>query len=255
MLAIERRNLILTALQEDKRVLVSELSQRYDVSEETIRRDLEKLEKEGFVKKTYGGAVINEDNNVELPLMIRKKKNVIGKQRIAELAKDLIEDGDSILLDGSSTAVFIAKRIKDKKNLTVITNSIEILLELSDVSGWKVMATGGTIREGSLAMIGHQTEAMLSEFFVDKAFISCKGIERRAGITDLSESYASLKKAMLSGCKQRILAVDSTKFGSVAFAKIADIKDIPILITDKDPGAEWKRLFAEAEIQCIYPEG
>ena len=255
MLAIERRNFILTALQEDRRVLVSDLSQRYQVSEETIRRDLEKLEKEGFVKKTYGGAVINEDNNVELPLMIRKKKNVIGKQRIAELAKDLIEDGESILLDGSSTALFIAKRIKDKKNLTVITNSIEILLELSDVSGWKVMATGGTIREGSLAMIGHQTESMLAEYFVDKCFISCKGIDLKAGITDLSESYASLKKTMLATAKKKILAVDSTKFDTVAFAKVADFSEISTIVLDKEPNDVWKERLQQSGIDCIYPEG
>ena len=111
MLAIERRKLIMEALQEEKRVVVSELSKMYDVSEETIRRDLEKLEKEGLVIKTYGGAVVNENTNVELPYVIRKKTNVLRKQRIAELTAAMISDGDRIMLDDSTTAVFIAKKI------------------------------------------------------------------------------------------------------------------------------------------------
>ena len=141
MLAIERRKLIMEALQEEKRVVVSELSKMYDVSEETIRRDLEKLEKEGLVIKTYGGAVVNENTNVELPYVIRKKTNVLRKQRIAELTAAMISDGDRIMLDDSTTAVFIAKKIKNKKNITLITNSVEILLELSDVTGWKIIST------------------------------------------------------------------------------------------------------------------
>ena len=117
MLAIERRNLILEKLQEDKKVVVSELSQAYDVSEETIRRDLEKLEKDGFAIKTYGGAVINESNNMELPFVVRKNTNVPGKQKIAELIADTIKDGDQIMLDASSTAVFVAKILKIKRIL------------------------------------------------------------------------------------------------------------------------------------------
>ena len=123
MLAIERRNEILEKLQTDRRVVVSELSQIYEVSEETIRRDLDKLVNDGYAIKSYGGAVINENMNIDLPFNIRKNRNVIGKQRIAELVAKIVQDGDSIMLDASSTAVYIAKGLKDKKNLTLITNS------------------------------------------------------------------------------------------------------------------------------------
>ena len=137
MLAIERRNEILEKLQTDRRVVVSELSQIYDVSEETIRRDLEKLVNDGYAIKSYGGAVINENVNIELPFNIRKNRNIVGKQRIAELVSRIVKDGDSIMLDASSTAVYIAKALqeKGKKNLTVITNSIEIIIELFDGPG------------------------------------------------------------------------------------------------------------------------
>ena len=133
MLALERRNLILEKLQEEKRVVVSELSQLYNVSEETIRRDLDKLEHEGYAIKSYGGAVINENMSIDMPFKVRKNRNVLGKQKIAELIREEIQDGEHIFLDASTTAVFIAKNIKCKKHMTIITNSIENLLELSDV--------------------------------------------------------------------------------------------------------------------------
>lgn len=149
MLAIERRNEILEKLQTDRRVVVSELSQQYDVSEETIRRDLEKLVNDGYAIKSYGGAVINENVNIELPFNIRKNRNIVGKQHIADLVSKIVKDGDSIMLDASSTAVYIAKTLqeKGKKNLTVITNSIEIIIELFDAQDWTILSTGGASRE------------------------------------------------------------------------------------------------------------
>lgn len=177
MLAIERRNRILTILREERHVVVSELAKVFDVSEETIRRDLDKLEKEGHVVKTYGGAVISEGSEAELPYVIRKKANVEAKQKIADLAADLIMDGDTLILDASSTAVFIAQKIKSKKEITLITNSIEVLMELSDVTGWKILSTGGTLKERSCALVGSEAEESLSRFHVDKAFISCKGVD------------------------------------------------------------------------------
>ncbi|MFR7357524.1 MAG: DeoR/GlpR family DNA-binding transcription regulator [Dorea longicatena] len=115
MIAIERRNGILEKLQEDKKVVVGELSQLYKVSEETIRRDLERLEKEGLCTKSYGGAVLNENNNVEMPFNVRKKSNATGKQKIAELIAGMVEDGEHILLDASTTAVYIAKALKSRE--------------------------------------------------------------------------------------------------------------------------------------------
>lgn len=154
MLALERRNLILEKLQTERRVVVSELSQLYEVSEETIRRDLDKLEKEGLATKSYGGAVINENVSIDLPFNIRKNQNVGGKQKMAEIVAEMVQDGDHIFLDASTTAVFIAKALKDKERLTVITNSMEILIELSDVSGWNIISTGGVMKEGYLAFLG-----------------------------------------------------------------------------------------------------
>lgn len=254
MLAIERRNAILEKLQAERRVVVSELSQLYDVSEETIRRDLEKLENDGFAIKSYGGAVINENTNIDLPFNIRKNRNVVGKQKIAELISDMVRDGERIMLDASSTAVFIAKGLKSKKELTLITNSIEIIIELFDMPDWNVLSTGGTAKEGTFALVGPQTDKMLRSYHVDKAIVSCKGLELSMGMTDTDELHARNKKTMLESATEKILAVDSTKFEEIAFTQIGRIEDINTVVTDKKPEGKWLRVFEEIGVKCIYPE-
>lgn len=255
MLAIERRNEILGKLQAERRVVVSELSQFYGVSEETIRRDLEKLENDGFAIKSYGGAVINENANIDLPFNIRKKRNVIGKQRIAELVKKMVNDGESLMLDSSSTAVYIAKALKEKKNLTVITNSIEIVIELLDMSDWTVLSTGGVSREGSFALVGPQTDKMLRSYHVDKAIISCKGLDLNAGFTDSDELHANNKKTMLDAAREKILAIDVSKFEKIAFTTVGTMADLTAVVTDEEPDSRWMRAFEAAEVECVYPEG
>ena len=253
MLAIERRNEILMKLQAERRVVVSELSQLYDVSEETIRRDLEKLVNEGVAIKSYGGAVINENATLEVPFNIRKNYNVIGKQKIAEQIAAMVKDGESLMLDASSTAVYIAKALKEKKNLTVITNSIEIIVELMDMPEWKVLSTGGLSREGSFALVGPQTDKMLKSYHVDKAVISCKGFDLESGITDSDELHANNKITMLGAAGKKILAVDKSKFDKTAFTAIGALDDITTVVTDEEPDRRWLQAFEEAGIECVYP--
>lgn len=255
MLAIERRNEILEKLQTDKRVLVSELSQEYQVSEETIRRDLEKLDSEGLVTKSYGGAVLNENTNIDLPFNIRKDRNVSGKQKIAALIRERVCDEERLILDASSTAVFIAKDLKEKRKLSIITNSIEVLMELFDVEDWRVIATGGLAKAGSFALVGPQTDKMLESYHVDKAIISCKGISIDGGLMDSDDLHARSKKVMLDSAEEKILAVDHTKFDEVAFAKIGELGDVTMIVTDEQPNEKWLKVFAENNIECIYPEG
>lgn len=254
MLAIERRKEILMKLQSERRVVVSELSQLYDVSEETIRRDLEKLVNDGVAIKSYGGAVINENSNLDIPFNIRKNRNVVGKQKIAAQIAELVKDGDSIMLDASSTAVYIAKALKDKKNLTVITNSIEIIIELLDMSEWNVFSTGGLTREGSFALVGPQTDKMLKAFHVDKAIISCKGIGTDKSFTDSDELHANNKLTMLEAASMKILAADNSKFDRTAFTAIGTLDDITTVVTDEKPETKWLQLFEETGINCVYPK-
>lgn len=254
MLAIERRNEILERLQEEKRVVVSELSKDYHVSEETIRRDLEKLENDGYVIKSYGGAVLNENVNLDMPFNVRKNINVVGKQKIADIICNMIKDGESLMLDSSSTAVFIAKVLKEsKRNLTIITNSIEIIIELFDTPEWRVISTGGLAQEGSFALVGPQTDQMLKSYHVNKTIISCKGLDTENGITDSNELHAKNKKTMLGRAECTILAADSSKFEHTAFTRISGFENISMVITDEKPDEKWLKLFEKYNVECIWP--
>ena len=254
MLALERRNLILEKLHEEKRVVVSELSQLYNVSEETIRRDLDKLEKEGLAKKSYGGAVINEDVSIDLPFNIRKNQNVGGKQKMAELVAGMIDDGEHIFLDASSTAVFVAKALKTKERLTVITNSMEILLELSDVTGWNIISTGGRMKEGYLAFLGSRTEEAIRSYYADKVIISCKALDHEWGIMESQEAFGSTKRCMMASGRKKILVIDSRKFDRTAFSVAGNLRDVDVVVTDTKPSEKWLEHFSELDIECVYPD-
>lgn len=251
MLAIERKNEILEILQKEQRVLVSELAKRYDVTEETIRRDLEKLERDGLVKKTYGGAVLNKNTNVDLPLRIREKTNRQEKQKVAELAAAMIEEGDSIMLDASSTSLMIAQQIKNRKKLTVITTSVEVLIELAQNEGIKVISTGGNLKSSSLSLVGRRTENCLELFHVDKAFVSCKGLDMERGVVESNELEAGVKLMMKHSAKQLILVIDSSKFDKVSFVKVMDLQKGDIVITDCVPDTKWQAYFNDRGVQVI----
>ena len=254
MLAIERRHYILNHLQENRRVLVADLALEFSVSEETIRRDLDKMAQDGMVVKTYGGAFLKEESGIDLPYFIRKKKNVPSKQKIADLAFGLVEEGDSVFLDGSSTALFIAKRLKSMNNLTVITNSVEVLVELANVTGWKVMSTGGTLKEGSFALVGERAERYARDFHVDKMFFSCKGLDKEGGITDASDSDAAIKQAMAMSAKHIYLAADNSKFERISFVKIMEFDLLDGVIFEERPREEWIDFLSERKVECIYGE-
>ena len=254
MLAIERKNEILEILQKEQRVLVAELSQRYKVTEETIRRDLEKLEREGFVKKTYGGAVLNKNITMDMPLKIREKTNRREKQIIADKVAELIEENDCIMLDSSSTSLMIAQALTKMEKLTVITNSVEVLIELSGNEGIKVISTGGILRDSSLSLVGKAAQEVLLHYNVDKAIISCKGIDIEKGVTDSHEMEADVKISMCNRAKMTILAVDSSKLGEVYFVKACELRAGDIFVTDRMPNQEWQEFFAKEGIQVISGE-
>ncbi|MCC8045668.1 MAG: DeoR/GlpR family DNA-binding transcription regulator [Clostridiales bacterium] len=254
MLALERRNEILERLQTEKRVVVSELSTHYGVSEETIRRDLDKLEKEGYATKSYGGAVINENMSIDLPFNIRKNQNVRGKQIMASLAASLIENGDHIFLDASSTAVFVAMALKEcKERLTVLTNSVEVLLALADTPEWEVISTGGVMDERYLTFLGTDAENAVRAHYADKVLFSCKALNRDRGFMESKDSLAGIKKVMLSSGRQRILVADSTKFDRSAFSVVSDLHNVDMVVTDLKPSEEWMEHFARSGVSCIFP--
>lgn len=252
MLPVARRSEILQKLMMDGKVVVCELAEKFEVTEETIRRDLEKLEEDGFAKKIYGGAVRNDNNTVDLPFKVRKQANVDGKKYIAELIGNLIEDGDSLLLDSSTTALFTVKSIFSKSNITLVTNSVEILLDLPQGQGWNVISTGGTYRSESMAFFGYEAQKVVEKFFADYAVLSCKGIDINKGMTDTRETFAELKKTFLKSAKKIILAIDNTKFDKISFVRFGDFDSVDIVVTDVDPGEEWRALFEQKGIKLYY---
>ena len=252
MLAIERKNEILAKLRTEQRVLVSELAAHYGVAEETIRRDLDKLAREGYATKTYGGAIWGDSTRTDLSHTIRNKTNVDAKREIARLLSRIIRDGDHIMLDDSSTSLFVAKQIRDKKNISVITNSVEIIMELSDVQGWSILSTGGMLKYESMALVGHHAEQMIRNYHVDRAIISCKGIDLQNGVTDSSDFHSQVKRAMMASARQKILAVDSSKFDRTSFVRIADFSDLDAVVTETAPSREWLEFFEGVPLDCIY---
>lgn len=252
MLPIERRGEILQKLMMDGRVVVNELAEKYEVTEETIRRDLEKLESEGYAKKTYGGAVRNDNMTNELPYTVRKQTNVSGKKYIAEIIGSLISDGDSLLLDSSTTALFTVKSIFNKSNLTLVTNSVEILLDLPLGHDWNIVSTGGMYRSESMSFFGTAAEEVVDKYFADYAVLSCKGIDLEKGITDTRETFANLKKCFIKSAKKVILAVDHTKFNKISFVRLGDLDDIDVIVTDVEPDEKWKNLLKEKGIELYY---
>ncbi len=254
VLAIERKNEILNKLRAEQRVLVSELAVHYNVTEETIRRDLDKLGKEGYATKTYGGAIWGNSTKMDLSYTIRNKTNVEAKNIMARIISDLVHDGDHLMLDDSSTALYVAKHLKDKKNLTIITYSVEIVAELAGVEGFTILSTGGQLRPGSLSFGGNQVPQMLSKYHVDKSILSCKGIDPEAGITDSGEAHAVAKQHMIRAARETILVLDDSKFDKVSFVQTAPVHAVTTVVTNCRPAQKWMDYFRQQGITCRFAE-
>jgi len=252
LLAIERRREIISRLTADGKVIVSELARDFDVTEETIRRDLEKLDRDGIAAKTYGGAVSKNNSALDLPYNVREGVNVAEKQDISEKILSLIHDGERIMLDSSSTALYIVKKIKSKKNLTIITNSVKILIELADKSDWTVLSTGGVLKKGGLSLTGSSAEKMIKSYHVDTAICSCKGLDIDLGVTDSNENDSLIKQAMLASAERKILALDGEKFDRKSFVTVCTTNDIDIIVTDSKPSEKWLSYCSEKEINLVY---
>ena len=252
MLAIERKKEIISKLSLEGKVIVSELAREFGVTEETIRRDLEKLDRDGLASKTYGGAVAKHNSTIDLPYSVREGVNVIQKQMIADRLASLISDGERIMVDSSSTSLYLIKRLKNKKDLTIITNSVKVLLELADMQNWTVLSTGGMLKKGALSLTGSSAEKMINSYHVDTVICSCKGLDISLGVTDSNENDSIIKRAMISSAERKILALDSEKFDKKSFVKVCDVTDMDMIVTDKEPSDKWLSLCAESGIELVY---
>ena len=252
MLAAERRNQIMEALRRDERVLVGPLALQFDVSEETIRRDLANLEQMGLAVKCYGGATLADNRNAP-PFKVRKKLNVEEKKSVAALVAQMVDDGDFLMLDDSSTSYFVLRALHGKKGLTIVTNSIEIILELSGLhENWKVISTGGNLDQDVFAFFGRQAEETIRSFHVDKAIISCTGLDMHGQFTEAGIENANIKQAMMASSKETILAMDNHKFNKTAFLSVGTVRQITAVVTNTDPGRQWREFLEEQQVPLVY---
>ncbi len=231
---------------------MTELSSLLNVTKETIRRDLEEMDEKGLLTRTHGGAYLARVGT-DIPVFSREITYLKGKELIGEKCFNLVDDGDTIFLDSSTTCLKIAETIKTKHNLTVLTNSIKIELSLANSKDIKIISTGGILRTSSLSHVGHTVEKTLSEFYADKAFVSCSGVHLVNGITDSNDYEAEVRKTMLQHSNQKILVADITKFGKTAFKQICNLNEINVVIIDKKEELDPKfcDLFTAYNIELI----
>ncbi len=250
MLVAARHEKIIATLNERKTIRVSELSKLCSVTEETIRRDLEKLEGLGKLSRIHGGATLLKDEDEELSHLQREVINKKEKMSVAKEAVKYIEENDIIFLDASSTALYLARFIPNIK-LTVLTNSIQICTELSKNSNIQVVCTGGILSHNSMSFVGPLTLKTLESYYVNKLFFSCKGIHEDWGISDSNELQSLVKRKMIQMADKKYLLLDHTKTDKKAFAHIAKIEEIDVLIIDSKATSESLAFFVEKQIQII----
>jgi len=229
----KRRSKIVSYLRKKKYVSVNELSEIFNTHKVTIRNDLTELQNKGVLKRTHGGVTIINANKAELSFTTRERLQVKEKRYIGEIAASMIKDGESIILDASTTVLEIAKRIKNRKELTVITNGIRIALELFECEGITVLMPGGRVRKDSVSLVGDFGEEILDKYNVSKGFFGAKGITIKEGLTDVNEYEVQIKRTMVKKSKEVIAVIDYTKWNKIAFVSFASINKVNKIITDK----------------------
>ncbi|MBZ4647492.1 MAG: DeoR family transcriptional regulator, fructose operon transcriptional repressor [Petroclostridium sp.] len=253
MFAPERIRIIKGILLDKKHINVSDLSTMLNVSEVTIRRDLEKLEKEKFLIRTHGGAIINDENSLDQEKYMDMDDDPYYEQRleIAEITVHMVDDNDIILLSAGLTNLYIAKKILNKRNVTVLTNDLNIASELAANASMKVIIPGGDLDAASMTLAGKLTEENLRNFFVSKAFIEVEGVSMQRGYTVQSMARASTIKEMMNIARERIIVCIYKCFDNIGFSQIGPLTIANKVITNPSIPDQYKNYFFENNIQLF----
>ncbi|MEI3606514.1 DeoR/GlpR family DNA-binding transcription regulator [Pseudogracilibacillus sp. SE30717A] len=231
MLQQERHKKILEQLEKENTVRISELSKTLGVTRQTVRRDLKELDKVGLIKKVHGGALLNR-TNIEPSFSTRDNTSVVEKDIIGKKAAEFVEDGDAIFIDLGTTTLSMARNLTTKKDLTVITNSLLIAMELANIKEIKVLISGGELRGEELSVSGPISNKSIQDIFIDKAFIGVGGLSLENGFTDFHLGECEFRRMMIKNAQKSIALADHSKVDIVAIYKFADIHEIDVLITD-----------------------
>jgi DeoR/GlpR family transcriptional regulator of sugar metabolism len=239
-----RRQQILRDIDQLDDNMIPTLSQKYGVSEMTIRRDLQVLESTGLIRRTHGGAVRWPQTNAEPLVLAREKRQMLAKAQKAAIAayaaRELVRDGDSIVLEGSTTVTGMVSHLGARHDLTVVTNSLftaeEMRRHLSRSA--TLLCAGGILRPESSTFIGHVAEGFFRELHVKRLFLSATGLTLQGGITDPQMLETQVKRAMIESASEVIVLIDSTKFGVRSLTRVIDFAEISLLLTDEGAPAE-----------------
>lgn len=248
---LERQERILNWIQDKHRSTIIELSENFGVSDVTIRRDLKALEEEGLVQLMHGGSVHSVNNQHEPPILQRQHENHEAKLRIARAAANLVQDNESVFVGSGSTSMYVARFLKERRGLTVITNALTVVNELAPYEDVTVIILGGMLRPSELSMIGHVTEQTLREVRVDKVIIGIRGIDLEAGLTNDYLPEVMTDRAILTMGSKVILLADHTKFGRIASSYVAPIQDITTLITNEETSQDILEAIHQKEIEIL----
>jgi len=250
ILSSQRRDEILKIIEENTYLDMNALSEYFGVSKITIYRDLKQLEKENKLVKIHGGAKVNNSSLnssiVEPAFSYRRDKNIELKQKAAKNAATFISPGENIILDSSSTSLYIAKEIFSLEgNLTIITNNIDIAIEMMGKNNIQTLLIGGTIRDVTRSTVGPLTLEFLSKINVDKFFFSCAGVAKEKGLTDFNLDEIAVKKVMLKQATKSICVIDHTKIDKIALYPLFSEKEVDFFVTDEKVCNNYSELFRD----------
>lgn len=256
MLTEERRGAIVSLLHEKGKVQVKDLSRRFETSEVTIRSDLKTLHQRGLVYKSHGGAVLPTFVSSEQNLSLKEKtvRQTNEKSNIGAAAAEFIKDGETIILDSGTTTHEIAKRIKDRKNLTVITNGVNIAAELVGNRSIQIILLGGILRHGALSVVGHFAEEILAQLTADKLFMAADGCTLEFGISTPKFEESRINQAMVAISREKYLVADSSKFGKNSLSRIVSLWEMDGVITNRDLPVEYQEEIKSRGLRLVLTE-
>jgi DeoR/GlpR family transcriptional regulator of sugar metabolism len=247
-----RQQMIMQALRQRSPVLVGELAAALECSEMTVRRDLESLERSGGLRRVHGGAASVFLSAEETPYGLRALESREAKATIGAAAVNLLADGETVILDGGTTAMEVARALRSRR-MTVMPLALRPAFELHECPGIKLLLPGGEVRPGELSLTGGLTESSFSQLRFDTCVMGPCGIDTRAGITTHLLAESAVKRAAAKASQRVIAVADSTKLGRVAFGHVCDLDDIDIVLTDTEADQQMveELRVAGVDVRCV----